>query len=296
MHALLALGASHLTRVSTQRDYTTSAIMHRGRAIAGLNAALARGLTNSYGDSDALLAACYALTFQASYMSDGMADFITLVRGCALITHQIHTQSPPQATAFDLGSDTHFRVMEPRLDHLPTIDASLIKPAIVSVEALTPLLATCTQQERQFQISLLAVLGSLLTSPRAGYQTFTHLYATFFDMSHTQFAAFISTANTTAQLLMAHFIALQLLMVPLVIQEWPHRADRSKAAVVLGVVEWFERIFEEMPRGMKGFLEWPGEVMELVRGEVELLVEGRRNGVALRILDPGDDGGSGSGR
>ena len=78
MHAVLSLGASHLHRLSPENDYLTPAIVHRGHAIAGLNHAIAHAQT-ARSDADAMLGACYALTFQASYMDDGLSDFITMV-------------------------------------------------------------------------------------------------------------------------------------------------------------------------------------------------------------------------
>lgn len=286
MHALLALGASHLTRVSPQTNYNTLAIIHRGRAIQGLNSALANPNRRAYGESDALLAACYALTFQASYMGDGMSDFITMVRGCALVTTQINQDA--SATAFNLEKDSHLRLMEPRLDHLPTLDPThLITPALRSVQALRSLLRTT--MDAHFHAALLSVLVALQESSRAGYLNFIRVYATFFDMSHDQFGVFVDVHNLPAQLLMAHFIALQMLMVPLTLHEWPERSDVSRATVLLGIVEWADRIFERTPPAMGGYLEWPRGIMGMVRAEIEALQQqevGNYRALGLRILDP----------
>lgn len=282
MHALIALGASHLTRVSPQRDYSTMAIIRRGQAIKGLNDALAQA-NCSYGESDALLAACYALTFQASYMGDGMADFITMIRGCALVTTQI--KESRSLTAFTLGPDMHLRVMEPRLSSLPQLDPTFLIPAIPSTQALLPFLSTPT--DHAFHTGLLSVLHSLLhESPQAGYLAFMSLYGTFPDMSHDQFNVFIDGANVASQLLMAHFVALQLLMVPLTLRESPERADPAKSRVLLGMVEWGERIVRRAQEDVRAYLEWPGRIVGLVRREVEVLQEGVICGIKLRILSP----------
>lgn len=281
MHALLALGASHLTRISSQDDYNTTAIVHRGQAIKGLNQALAKG-TRGYGESDALLAACYALTFQAFYMGDGMVDFITLVRGCALITEQINKDQ--SQTAFNLEKDNHFRLMAPRLDFLPTLDPTLITPAILSVEALRPLLRTL--MDHHFHSALLSVLFALQESSKSGYMNFTRVYATFFDMSHDQVNGFTNMENIPSPLLMAHFISLQMLMIPLTGHEMPERSDAWKARIVLGAVEWAERIFERMPASMEGYLEWPKMIIGMVKREVDALQAGTFGSIKLRILDP----------
>ncbi|ERF75260.1 hypothetical protein EPUS_00052 [Endocarpon pusillum Z07020] len=279
MHALLALGASHLTRMSPQTDYSTTAMIHQGQAIKGLNEALAKE-SRSYGESDALLAACYALTFQASYMGDGMTDFITMVRGCALVTEQIYKQET--RTAFNLDQNMHFRIMLPRLEHFPNISPTLITPAVLAVEALRPLLRTT--MDHQFHASLSSALLALQQSPKAGYLNFVRLYATLWDMSHDQFAVFVDPHNTPAQLLMAHFLALQMLMVPLLVHEFPALNDATKARTLLGTVEWGEKIWERTPQRMRPYLVWSRDVFQTVRSEIQALNGGNYRDMTFKIL------------
>jgi Fungal specific transcription factor domain len=282
MHALLALGASHLTRVSPATNYNTAAIVHRGQAIKGLNEALAKG-RRDYGDMDAMLATCYALTFQASCMGgDSMGEFITMVRGCALITAQIHKDN--SETAFNVGKDNHLRIIGPRLDQLPVLDHSLLTSAILSVQALSPLLGTAVDQE--LQTAILSVLFALRQSSKAGYLNFIRIYDIFIGMSHSHFNAFIDLNNIPSQLLMAHFVSLQMLMIPLTLHESPERANPSKAKVLLGMVEWGDHIFQRTPATMRPYLEWPRAIMQTVRREVEALDAGTYQSLRLKILDP----------
>lgn len=281
MHALLALGASHLTRVSPPTDYNTAAIVHRGQAIKGLNEALAKG-SRDYGELDAMLATCYALTFQASCMGDGMTDFITMVRGCALITAQIHKDN--SATAFNVGKDNHLRIIGPRLDQLPVLDHSLLNSAILSVQALSPLLQSMADQE--LQTAMLSVLFALQQSSKAGYLNFIRIYDIFIGMGHDQFNAFVDLNNIPSQLLMAHFVSLQMLMIPLTLHEWPERINPAKAKVLLGMVEWGDNIFLRTPASVSPYLEWPRAIMQTVRREVDALDAGTSQSLRLRILDP----------
>lgn len=279
MHALLALGASHLTRVSPGRDYSTTAIVHRGKAIKGLNEALAKA-DRGFGESDALLAACYALTFQASYMGDGMADFLTMVRGCALVTHQIDLDQ--SQTAFNLEKDIHYRLMEPRMQRMPTLDPALITPAITSTQALRPLLRTTI--DHRFHTSLLAVLFALQESSRAGYLNFISVYHTFYETNHDQFNVFIDINNIPSQLLMTHFIALQMIMAPLMVHESPGLSDPSRVRSLLGQVEWVEKILDRLPAEMTGYMNWPRETMETLRREIEVVDAGTHRSTVLKIL------------
>lgn len=77
---MLGLGASHLGLL-TPVDYNKVALKHRVTAIRELNSHLSQpNLSKSGGE--AAFAAVLVLTFQSSYMADGMVDFLTMVRGC----------------------------------------------------------------------------------------------------------------------------------------------------------------------------------------------------------------------
>ena len=170
MHAILSLGASHLGRL-TGVDYKKESLTHRGLAIAGLNQALSQKV-QSYGEGDAMLAACYALTFQASYMGDGLSDFITMVRGCALTTGKIKEEEAP--TAFNLEADWHHKIMAPRLQNLPQVNPILLEDGFESLEAIQAYMVT--ELDRNFHQALVNVITALLTSPQSGYHEFIGVY------------------------------------------------------------------------------------------------------------------------
>lgn len=263
MNAILALGASHLSRVNPGQDYTTQAIVHRGQAIEGLNNALNK-TNRTYGESDAMLAACYALTFQASYMSDGMVDFITMVRGCALVSHQVMQEGSP--TAFDIKGDVQLRMMNPRLDQLPTLDHDIV---VAGSDALTQMQhLPATSMERQFHAALSNVMLALQQSSRTGYINFMFLYSMFYNMSNDDFALFISPTNTVTQMLLAYFVSVQLLMSPIAQYEWPENMIHARAEVLTGFLEWAEKIFETVPSDMLIYLMWPMDVVGTVRAEI----------------------------
>lgn len=80
LHAMLGLGASHLGLL-TPTDYNKVALKHRVTAIRELNSHLSQPNISKSG-GEAAFAAILVLTFQSSYMADGMVDFLTMVRGC----------------------------------------------------------------------------------------------------------------------------------------------------------------------------------------------------------------------
>ncbi len=263
MNAILALGASHLTRITSGEDYTTQAIVHRGQAIEGLNKALNK-TNRTYGESDAMLAACYALTFQASYMGDGMVDFFTMVRGCALLTAKVMDEGSP--TAFDIESDFQLRIMNPRLDHLPTIDNEIV---VAGHEALTQMEhLLVTPMDYTFHTALSNVLLGLQQSSRNGYVNFFFIYSIFYNMTNEEFILFIDPSNTVTQLQLAYFIAIQLIVSPLAQHEWPENMNNARAEVTTGLIEWVEKIFETVPAELLIYLMWPMDIVNTVRAEI----------------------------
>ena len=263
LSALLALGASHLTRTAPGVDYHTQAIAHRGHAIEGLNKALTK-TDRFHGDADAMLAACYALTFQSSYMADGLLDFLTMIRGCALVTWKVQEEGEP--TAFNVESDVHLRIMNPRLDHLPVVDRAIATAAINALTEVQPILRT--PMAHSFHRALLNCVISLQQSSRAGYLNFIQLYHVFYELNHEEFAAFVDPNNVVIQMLLAYFIAIQAVMAPLAQYEWPERADQVRPEILLGIVDWLDKIVEKMPEHMQPYLRWPAAIACCVRAEI----------------------------
>lgn len=135
MHAILGQAASHLT-VTTDADYSSLALSHRLLAIKGLNEALSK-TPRTGSDGDALLAACYALTFQTANMKDGMSEFLTMIRGCGLVSFQLLCDQVD--VSFSINPNRHLEYMQPRLENLPAIDADLYDGAVPSISAVLPL-------------------------------------------------------------------------------------------------------------------------------------------------------------
>ncbi|KAL2431448.1 hypothetical protein ABEF95_009068 [Exophiala dermatitidis] len=288
MHAILSLGASHLGRL-TGVDYRRESLVHRGQALAGLNRALSHQQgTLRYGESDAMLASCYALTFQASYMGDGLADFITMVRGCALTTSKILQDQAP--TAFKLDPESHFRFMSPRLHRLPAVDPQHLREGHQALQHISDALnlnlssfattTTTTDREAEvnFHAALVDVIVGLQTSPATGYLHFMAVYTVWAGLGHDSFKSFLDPDNLVAQLLLAYFVAIQLLMVPLATHEWGrHRpaADqaRARARVLFGVVEWAHSIFKHLgPTELNVHLEWPRKIVAIANAEIRGLL------------------------
>jgi hypothetical protein len=136
MHAILALSASHLEAL-TGAPLSSTAMHHRILAIKGSNEAMSQ-VNRTGSDGDALLAACYLLTFQSIQMKEGIAEFFLFVRGCSLVSRQL--KSEKLSMAFFLTEGDHWSFMEERLKNLPTISPEILDGAEQSLSALPTLL------------------------------------------------------------------------------------------------------------------------------------------------------------
>lgn len=273
MHAILALGATHLSRIRDDRDYNNEALAHRVQAIAGLNCAIAQ-TTRESGESDAMLATCYALTFQSSYMADALIDFIAFIRGCALVTDRIRRDGV--RTFFNLQPDWHLRCIEPRLQRVPQIDRYISQSGVDALQRMEPILPE-SGTERAFHLALREVLETLLISAREGYLKFVQVYAIWYELNNDNLKTFINSDNTLAQLLLAYFTALQMVMIPLTHVEWLDRSIEGRVEILFGIVEWARKIFDRMENDpLEEHLEWPKTIVAYVFAELEAERQGKR--------------------
>lgn len=266
MHAALSLGASHLHRLMPQKGYDTPAILHRGHAISGLNQAIVkRHITKD--DADAMLATCYALTFQASYMDDGLQDFITMVRGCALVANKIREES--SGTSFDLSENVHFEALEPAISQISPLDADFIDSGLIALDGLKHLVLT--DPEAQFRNAMVDVLLALRQSTRQGYIVFSKTYACWYLLSGETFRTFTDPRNAIAQLLLAYFVPLQLMIAPATVSLHynPLRQGHPGAEMLLGIVAWAERAFANVPDKLQVHLTWPRMIISTIRLEID---------------------------
>ncbi|KAK5939996.1 hypothetical protein PMZ80_007414 [Knufia obscura] len=279
MHAILALGASHLNRLTPQCGYAKEALMHRGHAINGLNTCMAKS-QHAYGEADAMLATCYALTFQASYMADGIADFVIFVRGCALATGKIRDENAQ--TAFNLAPDRHHQVIRPRLQSLPQLNTIHVANGLSALDEVQVYLHH--EAEHKFYASLRDVFTALHQSPAAGYLMFVNMYRVWYDLDHDTFKVFLDSSNTTIQILLAFFIGIQMIMAPLTAHEWPERTGLSNSGVetpgetlgissaggqsLLGMADWMESVASKVPEELQWHLAWSRNLVGTVIAEL----------------------------
>jgi len=263
MHAILALGASHLNRMVPNTNFSKEALIHRGHAINGLNTCMAK-TQHAYGEADAMLATCYALTFQSSYMPDGLSDFVIFVRGCALATGKIREENAP--TAFNLSPNRHHDVIRPRLKSLPSLNPTHLEQGLTALDELQVYLHH--EAEHKFYLSMRDVFVHLQQSSASGYLMFMNMYRVWYDLDHDSFKVFLDTSNTTIQILLGFFIGIQMLMAPLTAHSWPTHANTAGSQTLMGIADWMEDVTSKVPDELQWHLSWSRGLVSTVIAEL----------------------------
>jgi hypothetical protein len=138
MHAMLALSASHLRKISPAPScLSIPAQTHRLAAMKGLNEALSRPIYSSE-EADAAIASCYALLLQSWYMDDGLQASLVLTRSCEWTTRWVREQKVKSVLA-DENEYTKVAIMRGRFKDAPIFDVAFSQKAVASVQTLQPL-------------------------------------------------------------------------------------------------------------------------------------------------------------
>ncbi|KAH7416621.1 hypothetical protein BKA64DRAFT_636026 [Cadophora sp. MPI-SDFR-AT-0126] len=202
IHAILAIAASHLELI-TGIDFQTTAIYHRIHAIKGSNTAIStKRQTGS--DADALLASCYLLAFQSSYIEDGLQEFLQTVRGCSILSNHLMAENLPMT--FILTEEDNFSFMEERLMYLPALPGDLIEGAKNSLAAVLPLL------DRPVNLLFYQVLFNIIKAAAISsvqvYFKFITVYRFIISLENQPFQELIDPKNLGGRVLIAHFLAI----------------------------------------------------------------------------------------
>lgn len=158
MHALLGFSASQL--IASDPSVTTSAMNHRIKAIKAIKKRLAETskTTITYEEANAMVATCYALTFQSVSLEDGLAEYMTFIRGIMIVGMQMMFRGI-QPIFGNMMEQEQDAVLEPLMENLPLIQKTWADTAL---EAVTNLKALCLEQiELEYQQSLVEIVQNL---------------------------------------------------------------------------------------------------------------------------------------
>jgi hypothetical protein len=85
-------------------------------------------------------------------------------------------------------------------------------------------------------------------------------------MDNEDFRLFVDPENLVAQVLIAHFLAIQFIMAPILDREY---GQRSRVTPTRYHLSWVDTALNLLPEGMKYLLEWPKAVTDCVRDELQ---------------------------
>lgn len=162
---MLALSASDLTvtQASTP-DLVYSAMAHRIVAIKSLNQAMSKGI-HGFEEGNAMLATCYMLLFQSVYLEDCLAEFMSFMRGCAVIAKDMGYKRLKLLFSAPLGMNILSK-MDSLLIDARDVNPEHVDTACKALDAITPL---CQKEyEKSFHKYILKATHALYNSPREG--------------------------------------------------------------------------------------------------------------------------------
>lgn len=267
IHSILALAASHLNAVSNA-NAGEEAISHRILAVKSLNEALSVP-PRSQDERDARMAAAMALTFQSSHLQDGLLEFLTMVRGCNLIAEDELLGQPDSAfyvrlflarphqywltRAQAFREDGHLETMRNRLtaSQLNSVNSEDLDNMASSLDQLDYL--AMADFEIYFLSLLKNVVAQAYNDPIATYTAFVVLYNAPSRWTHDDFQMFINPNNVVAQILLAHFIAIQAILTPILVLERVGFQGIDAPTAVLG---WIEGIYVNVPLSLRHHVEF----------------------------------------
>lgn len=139
MHAMLGLAACDL--MHSDASLLSAAMTHRLKAIRAIKKRLAdmsRATRVSHDESNAMVATCFALTFQSVSLDDGMAEFMAFVRGVLIVSMQMWMRGVSPIFT-NMSNDDTEATLEPLMAGLPLIQREWSDMALAAVQELRPL-------------------------------------------------------------------------------------------------------------------------------------------------------------
>jgi hypothetical protein len=203
-------------------------------------------------EMDSALATCYALTFQARQMSDGVIDFAVMVRGCSIITNWYVRQSR-KSNIFSCLQSQEQMMQTTTLPWEPQIlkDPDMIAACIAALDRLQPLLETSTHWT--FYNTLRLSYESLLISYRHAFIQLTMIYVAWSSMDSSEFHRFVASANHITRALFMHYITIDSFMRPVYAKLNLTKNRKSSGGHFL-IYRWAEDIYEGLPESIQGLV------------------------------------------
>lgn len=135
------------------------------------------------------------------------------------------------------------------------INHSELDLAALSLSSLEYL--TMSPFELDYHRALTTTIQQAYDHPIEAYTSFVTLYNIPSRWTHDDFQSFIDPNNALAQILQAHFIAVQAILTPILYLERVGFEGINAPTAVMG---WIEGIYRNVPVQLREYVEWPRQV------------------------------------
>lgn len=260
MHAILGFAASQL--IKSDSNLIPPAMGHRVKAIKAIKKRLAETSKTaiSYEEANAMVATCYALTFQSVSLDDGLAEFMTFIRGIMIIGMQMMFRGIQPIFGNMDEKDTD-AILEPLMSNLPLIQKAWADSAL---EAVMNLKHLCLEQvEIAYQEALVEIVQNLYINSWDAYKAYTKQYGWWMLLPHCQFQELINPNNQVMLLLHAHWISINEIMAFITGQEHlargksPPGQGENAADIDPGFHRWLKYLNSHIDYEHQVYNQWP---------------------------------------
>ncbi|KAJ2979675.1 hypothetical protein NQ176_g3104 [Zarea fungicola] len=274
MHAILGFAASEL--IHTDASLVTAAMNHRIKAIKAIKKRLAESARTdtNYEEANALVATCFALTFQSVSLEDGLAEYMTFIRGIVIVGMQMSFRSiaPVFTTLFDNDPN---EILASQMEDLPLIQKGWVDAAVDALDGLKPLCVLPIENEYREQ--LMGIAEKLYVNSFDAYKTNSKQYGWWMLLPHGTFQELINMQNQTMVLLHSHWIALSQIMAFITEQELTVRQkypSQQENRMDPGFLRWLKYLNARIDYRHQMYNQWPLWVEEQL--DRDLTFFGRR--------------------
>ncbi|KAJ0368674.1 hypothetical protein COL154_002513 [Colletotrichum chrysophilum] len=246
MHAILGMAACDL--MAQDPSLLAFAMAHRVKAIKAIKKSLAELPTKGTNTehANALVATCFALTFQSTSFEDGMGEFMTFIRGILIIGAQMMCKGIKPVFVNMLDQDSR-AVLEPKMVNLPLIRQEWADGAVEAIGALRHL---CRDE---VEIQYYDII----------YEMISKHYGWWIQLPHVKFQRVIDMSNMTMVLLATHWIAAQLVMASVTKAEHecrekaPPKTETDNPEDTGSIVRWLRYLNRQIDHEHLIYNQWP---------------------------------------
>ncbi|KAK0099353.1 hypothetical protein ONS95_003574 [Cadophora gregata] len=258
LHSMLALAAADIAAKQDEPEMKVIGMTHRVQAIESLNKAIDSGI-KSFIQGNAMLAACFALLFHSVFISDGLGEYMSFIRGTVAVGMKMG-QSRMKFLFEKAFGDEQMELIGPALKLAPLVHTDVSRAACRSLEKFGFL---C---ERGYELmlygTLLSMARNLVTSSQDAYMELRKYYGLFMMLPQQDFVHFIDPKNIVGKLIQAHFVSMQLIMTPITNSERAPRQlvnpdqeynDPTRSNPTVG---WLSSLHSDIPDHMMEYFQW----------------------------------------